>query len=163
MWLWCEKGYLSFDEGSRVERFAAYQDEAQFGAEATRLATRAADEVHRYRLLFPNVYSVCEFYLKRPVMAPGHWTNFHAGVACAMAGNPKEAVRFFDQFLATKGDRPAWLAVAQADAARLKALAVDRVEFRAVIAKRVEHARELQKLPALTLVDFDAANSLQEG
>lgn len=155
MWLWHEKDYLSFDQGNRVERFSAYQDEGQFAAEAARLANRAAEEIQRYRRLFPTVQRVCEFYLGRPAMSPGHWQNFHAGVACAMAGRPNDAIRFFDHFLASKGNRPEWLIVAQADAERLKALATDTVGFRGVVANRVQRTRELQKLPTATVADFD--------
>ena len=157
MWLWCEKGYLSFDEGSRVESFSKFQDHEQFENEALRLAVRAAEEVERYRLLFPTVRRVCEFYLERPVMAPGHWQNFHAAVACAMAGKPDDAVRFFDQFLVPQIDGPEWLILAQADAQRLKELSAHTVEFRAAVAGRVRRARELQKLPPSMVVDFDIA------
>jgi len=160
MWLWCEKDYISFDEGYRIEPFSRFAGQDHFEAEATRLAKRAAEEVQRYRLLFPNVLGVCEFYLGRPVMAPGHWQNFHSGVACAMAGKPRDAVRFFDQFLASKINRPEWLITAQADAERLKELAANTVEFRVVATNRIMRARKLQKLPASTVVDFDAAISL---
>jgi hypothetical protein len=155
MWLWCEKDYISFDQGSRIESFSGFQDQDQFELEASRLAKRAAEEVQRYRLLFPNVHSVCEFYLGQPVMPPGHWQHFHAGVACAMAGKLSDAVRFFDHFLAADGNRPEWLIAAQTDAKRLKALTADTIEFREVITNRVRRARELQKLPTATLVDFD--------
>ena len=157
MWLWSVKNYLSFDEGSRVEAFSKFLDHAQFEVQATRLANRAAEEVRRYRLQFPNIDSVSEFYVGRPSMGPGHWQNFHAGVACGISGKPNEAVRFFDQFLALTGDRPEWLVTAQADAERLKALSADTIQFHTVIANRVRQTRELQKLPCVTTFNFDDA------
>jgi hypothetical protein len=155
MWLWAEKTYISFDEGSRIEAFTAFQDHAQFEIEATRLAKRAASEVQHYRGLFPSVDRVCEFYLERPPNNPGLWQSFHAGVACAMSGKPSEAVRFFDQFLQSKNDRPEWLIAAQTDAEQLRAIATDTLEFRQMVAKRVQHTRELQKLPDAREINFD--------
>src|SRR5262249_16802956 len=37
-WLWQVKGYLSFDEGNRVENFSGFENEAQFADVSDRLA-----------------------------------------------------------------------------------------------------------------------------
>jgi hypothetical protein len=155
MWLWVEKDYVSFDEGNRVEKHAEFQAESQFEAEATRLADRAAEEILRYRRLFDRVEAVGKFYLAQAAAAPGSWKDYHAGVACALSGKTKDAVRFFDRFLSKKNDRPQWLVEAQEDAERLKALAGDRAKFRDVITQRVQATRELQKLPKATKIDFE--------
>ena len=146
MWLWLEKSHLSFDEGYRIERHTKFREPAQFAKEATRLATRAAEEVQRYQKLFPNVESVCEFYLRKNSLNPGDWQAFHAGVASAMSGKAAEADRFFDRFLAERDNRPDWLVAAQADAERLKALAGNTFEFRELVAERVKQTRKLLKL-----------------
>ena len=145
MWLWKEKDYMSFDEGNRVEPFTRFQEESQFEIEAARLTRRAADEVQRYRLLFPTVRSVCEFYLQRPPTNAGNWTTFHAGVACAMAGKPVEARRFFEAFLDFHGELSAWLVRQLADAQQLNTLAADTDSFRRLIASRVIRATGVTK------------------
>ncbi|HEX5245148.1 MAG TPA: hypothetical protein VFW23_17950 [Tepidisphaeraceae bacterium] len=149
------KDYISFDEGHRVESFAGFQNETQFEPEALRLGQRAAAEVQRYRTLFPNVESVCKYYLQRPLKSPRDWQNFHSGVACALAGNLTDAVRFFDLHLIPDPDQPEWFVDRQADAKNLKELAPNLAQFRSTIANRVRRARELQKLPPWAVLDFD--------
>lgn len=160
MWLWHEKDYVSFNEGHRVEPFSAFQDQDQFQAEAVRLATRAAEQVQHYRRLFPNIQRVCEFYLRQRTQPGGYWRNYDAGVACAIAGRPGDAIGFFDLFLEQRVDHPEWLVVEQEDAARLKALALNTQQFRAQAADRIRRTRELQKLPSLATVDFDREFSI---
>ena len=160
MWLWLEKDYIAFNEANRLGSFCRFENQRQFEIEASRLAKRAAQEVERYRLLFPNINSVCDFCLKRPAMPEHHWQTFDAGVACAIAGRPSDAVRFLDRFLTPMVDRPKWLIAAQSDAQKLKELAPNTIEFRELVANRIRRTRELQKLPALADVDFDGAARL---
>jgi hypothetical protein len=156
MWLWIEKDFISFDQGHRVEQFSGFQDDSQFESVATGLAQRAAEEVQRYRQLFTSVSTVGDFYLGQPAANPGDWQNSHAAVACAIAGNATQSIQFFDRFLdSTWDERPEWRIAAEADAVKLKALAVDTSAFRQRIAKRVLRSRELQKLPTLKAVDFE--------
>jgi hypothetical protein len=155
MWLWHEKDHVSFDEGYRIEAHAKFKDPAQFAIEATRLATRAAEEVQRYRQLFPNIERVRQLYLRKQTLSPGNWSTFHAGVACAISGKPAESVRFFDRFLAARDNRPGWLVAAQADAERLRALAGNTLEFRKLMAERVRDTRERQKLSNTREINFD--------
>jgi len=152
-WLWSVQDHLSFDEGNRVEPFSKFTDEIQFKAAARALAERAASEVARYRQLFPNVKSVSDYYLRhKPV---GFWTNFHAGVACALAGRPNQARRFLREVLELRGDDNDWVLEAQTDAERLNLILDDTGIFRNVVAERVLRTRDLQKLPPLSTVDFD--------
>jgi hypothetical protein len=156
MWLWKVKNYISFDEGYRVEPFSGFAGEVQFDAEARRLAERAAEEVRRYRSLFPNISRVCEFYLERPPLNGGHWWNFHSAIACGLAGRPVDAVRFFDCFLHGQVNGPEWLIAARADTEKLKTQVAETIEFRRAISARVRRTREMQRLPALAEIDFDA-------
>ncbi len=89
MWLWFEKDYFSFDCGYRVENLALYQDEAQFAPLAENFARGAADEVARLRSIFPSVQAAARQLAAKP--QKGFWDNFHAGVACGLAGKTAQA------------------------------------------------------------------------
>jgi hypothetical protein len=54
MWLWCVKDYISFDEGYRVGPFSEFRDEPEFEVAADQMAESAAQEISRYRKLFPD-------------------------------------------------------------------------------------------------------------
>jgi hypothetical protein len=153
MWLWGAKDYISFDEGYRVERFLEFRNEMQFEAQAKSLAERAALEVARYRKLFPNVHEVCVHYLRQK--PTGFWPNFHAAVACALAGEGDEARRHFKQVADWDAGNREWFIKEQAEARFLSAIVDDVARFRAVVAERVHLARKLQKLPILKTLNFD--------
>jgi hypothetical protein len=156
MWLWQVKDYWSFDEGSRVEGFVGFQNEDQFAAEAKRLAQRAAEQVQRYRGLFPNVRAVSKYYLEKTPDAPNSWQTFHSGMACALAGRVADAERFFDWYLSKSSSGSAqWFIDSQADAASLRAIVRKQDEFRNTIIDRVKRARTLLKLPELSTISFD--------
>jgi len=151
-WLWQVKDYLSFDQGGPAKPFTGLRDEKQFRAVADQLARQAAEEINRYRRLFPNVDAVYSYYLcHHPT---GFWPNFNAGVACALAGQPKNAQRFFSQVTESKEKVLDWFLAAQADAKQLSALAPDAERFRRAVADRVRRTRELQKLPPVSRIDF---------
>jgi hypothetical protein len=142
-WLWQVKDYLSFDEGSRIEGFTGFENEAQFSTVSDQLAQRAAEEVSRYRKMFTNVNTVADYYHRnRP---DGFWPSFNAAVACASGGLIDEAHGFFSAVIATDDDRD-WALAAKRDAKELDALAADAHRFRTVVEARVQHTRALLKL-----------------
>jgi hypothetical protein len=151
MWLWHVKDFVSFDEGSRVESFSQFEEEAQFQLEAERLATKAADEVSRYRELFPDIKAVADFYIRKPPVI--FWPSFHAAVACAAAGQVKEAERFFKN-VTDFDDKRDWVVAAQAEAVALMSIASRPDEFRAVLVERVQRTRALQRLAPAGSIDF---------
>jgi len=152
-WLWHVNDCLSFDEGGRVEPFSRFRDESQCELVANSLAEQAANEIIRYRKLFPNVHQVCAHYLQR--WPDGFWPSFHAAVACALAGEADQARRLFKQVTDSKEDSRDWVISAQADATQLSLIANDIEHIRHVVTERVQKSRELQKLPALASLDFD--------
>jgi hypothetical protein len=151
MWLWHVKDYISFDEGYRVDSFVEFRDEHQFESAAAQLADRAAKEVARYRALFPNISSVCE-YLLQIELAPG-WPWYDAGIACALVDKRHEARELLKKFTQLK-DTNEFVAAAQEEAERLISL-VGTAQFRELIAEKVRKTREIQKLPELDIVSFE--------
>jgi hypothetical protein len=152
MWLWRVKDYYSFDEGFRVRPFSSFRDEEEFELTAEQLAKKAAQEVNHYRSLFPNVGAVSSYYLShRP---DGFWENFNAAVACALAGRPEDAQRFFNHVTESSDDDRDWVLAAQSDAKHLSAAASHTERFRQAIAERVRRTRELHTLPPVSRVDF---------
>jgi hypothetical protein len=151
-WLWRVKDHVSFDEGSRVRPFCGFRDEQQFGPVAEQMAQSAADEIKRYRSLFPKVSSVCTYYQQhRP---SGFWPTFNAAIACALAGQPEEAQRFFRSVIAEQDDNREWVLTAQNDAKKLSALVPQTEHFRQTIVERIQQTRKLQGLPQVSGVYF---------
>ncbi len=152
MWLWSEKDYFSFDYGSRVENFAPYKDEAQFAPIAENLAQRAAEEVARLRSRFISVQSAAEQLASKSPM--GFWDNFHAGVACGLAGDTTQARRFFGEVAGTDDQRD-W-AQAAASLAREYSIALEDIPgFRVRIETVIRRARELLRLPKVADIVLD--------
>jgi hypothetical protein len=69
MWLWRVQDYISFDEGHRTTRagYIEFGNETQFETTARKLAEWAADEVARFRHLFPNVAVVANYYIENRI------------------------------------------------------------------------------------------------
>jgi hypothetical protein len=150
-WLWQVKNHLSFDEGSRVENFSEFESEDQFSSVSDQLAKRAAQEVTRYRGLFPDVTAVAHHYVqKNPA---DFWSSYNAAVALALSGNSHAAHRFFAAVVATDRD-PEWAVAAAAGAKELHSIAADTGHLRTVVEARVHRTRELLKLPPVA-VRFD--------
>jgi hypothetical protein len=152
MWLWLEKDYFSFDYGYRIQDFVRFEDETQFAPLAETLAQRAADEVGRLRSLFTSVRSAARHLT---VKSPKNlWDNFHAGVACALAGDSDQAHRFFGEVASTDDQRD-W-AQAAASLAREYSLALkDLAGFRARIQAVIHRARGLLRLPEIADIALD--------
>ena len=146
--------HFSFDCNSdyRIEKFALYEDEAQFAPLAENLARRAAEEVARLRSLFPSVQATARHLAAKS--PKGFWGNFHAGVACGLAGKTAQARRFFREFAATD-EQQDW-AIAAAALAREYSLAIPALpEFRLRIEAVIRRARELLRLPAVADVELE--------
>lgn len=153
MWLWQEKGYLSFDVGYRVEEFSEFCSEAQFGVVARSLSERAAHEVARYRRLFPSIYGVCSYYSRHsPVEL---WPTFDAAIAFAIAGDIGAAKRLFGKAIRGEQDDRDWVKAARAKASNLCAIVDDAPRFRITVEATVHRTRELLKLPALSSLSFE--------
>ena len=155
MWLWVVKDYISFDEGYRVEGFHDFQDEQQFGTEAMCLAARAAQEVTRYRALFPTVRDVADYYQRHSPEVG--WPSYHAAIACALSHRVDEARRLFHRFTYPADTLNEFVAAAQAEAEQLSELAGDAGQFERVISEKVQRSRQLQRLPTIPEFNFGTA------
>ncbi len=82
------------------------------------------------------------------------WTTFNAAIACALAGEPEKAQRFFESVLMLQDNSAEWVLAAQADAKELSAVAPQTEQFRHMVAERIHRTRELQRLPRVSQVDF---------
>jgi hypothetical protein len=151
-WLWNVKSYISFDEGSRVSGFQPFESREQFDPIAEKLAQDAANEVMRYRKLFPTVQSVSDYYSSKTL--PTGWPSFNAAVAHGFSGRIEQAAMLLNHWGRVGEDAPEWLKAAQQDGKQLSVIVSDQMQFRKLISERVAKARELHKLPAIEEISF---------
>ncbi len=154
-WLWNVKSYISFDEGSRVSGFHPFVSTTQFGPKAEKLAQDAANEVTRYRELFPTVQSVSDYYSRKTL--PSGWPSFNAAVAHGFSGRIEQAARLLNHWGNVGEDAPEWLKAAQRDGKELSAIVSDQVQFRKLTSERVAKARKLLDLPAIEEINFEGS------
>jgi len=151
-WLWHEKDYISFDEGYRVDGFSQFVDEAQFSAIASDLVKRAAEEVNRFRVLFPNVHAVARHLAQKS--SKGIWDEFNVGIASALSGDMATARSFLNAVAATNDSRD-WAKAAAAVAGKYCEELGNAQEFQRAIKDVVRRTRQLLRLPELVEITFD--------
>ena len=88
-WLWYEKDYFSFDDGSRVESFQEFESVEQFAQSARILAERAKDEVLKLRQRFSSLRVTLKHLCN--TTTNDIWSNYHAGVCAALVGDVRTA------------------------------------------------------------------------
>src|SRR5690349_2948991 len=54
-WLWQVRDYFAYDVGGRISSFVHFDNSEQFGVVAEAFAYKAAEEIKRYRKMFPDV------------------------------------------------------------------------------------------------------------
>lgn len=153
-WLWVDKDYLSFDDGSRIASFIEYRDDAQFQTATDQLAQQAADEVQRRRTQFPDISKVAEYYRARANLQS--WDLLHAGVACGLSGMKDDAARFLRDLAGSKVNVD-WERELVALARHYQIQVNDRDYFRSIILEVIRKARVKLKLPDTKTIDFDHA------
>jgi hypothetical protein len=151
MWLWRPKDYFSYDVGGRVAPFTAFQSEEQFQITAEEMAMKSAEEVIRYRGLFPNVMSVCDYYLQQK--SRDFWQDFDAAIACVLSCEMKKAGLLFSKVIDSDIETD-WAKKARLDAIKLREIAKTYTSFRQAIIERVIQTRALQKLATIEHVDL---------
>jgi hypothetical protein len=145
MWLWYEKDYFSFDDGHRVEDFAPFEDEAQFFPIAEGLARRAAQEVMRYRALYPSVHAAAQH------LAAKHPKSFWGLPRCGGMWSFWQCGRcrgFFAEIAGTD-DRRDWAQAAASLADAYASTLEDLITFRRRFKEVVSRARRLLRLEEL--------------
>jgi hypothetical protein len=150
-WLWRPKDYFSYDVGGRVANFIAFQSEEQFQIAAEGMVTKSAEEVIRYRRLFPSIMSVCDYYLQQE--SRQFWQDFDAAIACALSREMKKADLLFSKVIESDEEID-WVKKARLDAIQLRELAKTYSSFRQTIIERVMQARTLQKLATIEHVEL---------
>jgi hypothetical protein len=151
-WLWFEKKYLSFDYGYRLGGFVSFEDEAQFARVAENLAESAANEIRRLRSLFDTVSSAAKHLAARPERT--FWNDFHAGVACGLAGETRLARRAFRKVTSDDDDSD-WVKAAVALAQSYSLAVEDLASFRSKIQTVIHRARVLLRLPEVANIVLD--------
>ena len=108
MWLWRpgDDHYVYFELGHRVEGLVVFESEDQFEPEARRLATRAADELQRYRSAIPDLAAAAKILRREAMMRRGWWPRWDAALAHALLGEHEEAARLFRKVAESGDDRP---------------------------------------------------------
>jgi hypothetical protein len=157
--LWHDRDWLAYAVGGRLresrgpEIWADFSSEEQFAAEARRLATRAADEVARFRSRFSTLRDWADELTRT---ANGHfWPQFDAGVACALVGRKSEAHQWFERVYTSKGDDRDWVLAAQGRAREFDVLLADGQELRSEISQIVRRFRIALKLDPDVELTFD--------
>jgi hypothetical protein len=145
MWLWNEKDYFSFDVGYRVAHHVPYENDDQVGSESLRLARLAADEIVKYRTMFPSIDSAAA-YLREHVNAGNQWSLFNAAVACAYVGDTCGSTGHFGKLMQLSADFP-WQKDLQRRASQLATEVRDNQAFRRSIEESIASTRQLLKLP----------------
>lgn len=148
MWLWRRTDHLSFDYGSRVEGFAEYRTEADFGRRIAAVADRAAAEVLRYRVQFPDIAAV--WRILGPDGSLGGWKQYHAAVAGALAGDRGGAEAYLDGLSSPGGEDPEWLRDLRSWAHELRLLLPHPPVLRARLDAVIRESRVALKLPEWT-------------
>jgi hypothetical protein len=96
-WLWIEKDYWSFDEGGRVENFKEYRDETTFLYSAFHLASRAAEEVKKYRNQFTNLKNAADYLTAKK--NKNVWDLLDTSIACELAGYFQDSTKYFSELI----------------------------------------------------------------
>jgi hypothetical protein len=132
MWLWKpgDAHTVYFGLSHRIEGFVAFESEQQFEPEARRLATRAAEEIERYRSELSDIAAAAAILRREASEKPG-WPAWYAAVALALAGDTVEAARHFRRVAESDDDRDWWrpikaIAARLEDAVRAAPAAVER-------------------------------------
>jgi hypothetical protein len=144
MWLWHEIDHWSFDVGYRVGDFKTFRNKAQFEREATDLATRAGQQVEKYRRLFASIETAAD-YLVCHCDGGSPWGRYHAGVACGLTGRVAESSRWIDQFL-EQARRAGWSAPLLRCPERLRTFIGSTAGFRLAIEQTVATTRAALRL-----------------
>jgi hypothetical protein len=145
MWLWNEKDYFSFDVGYRVDHHVRYESDDQFESESLRLARLAADEVVKYRRMFPTIDSAAS-YLREHANPSNQWSLFNTAVACGYVGDTAASSRYFKKLIQQNADFP-WEKKLRQRCAQLANEVRDNQAFARIIEGSIARTRQLLKLP----------------
>jgi hypothetical protein len=143
---WYPQDHLSFDIGYREAGFVEYESDEQFEAEAQGFAELAKTKVLEIREQLCSPVSVKEHVASflqghRPTL----WGEFHQGMSCILAKEPKEAICYFNQVLNNPHDTE-WAIELKEFTSKLIALIESRDDTLLFIDEIVNKSRALKKL-----------------
>jgi HPt (histidine-containing phosphotransfer) domain-containing protein len=138
--------HLSFDLGDRVENFHPYENESQFDAVATSLATRAVVEVKSLDSRLASFSATAEALLPET----SWWRPYHRAIALALAGESDAARTLFQRVRSdVKPASPSWVQDLSECCAELEQLLLQEPRFRDRVVELINARRQGLKLPPL--------------
>lgn len=146
MWMWQPGGHWAFNESRRVDAFCEYQDEAQFSAAMTRLATLGASETLKQRQQFDSIDTAARYVIQEST--PCFWQRYHAAVFASISGDRQTARIFLEAVLAEPAVTP-WMTEVHAKAIHLSEHLSSIEDARALVAEDVRQTRAQLSLAVL--------------
>jgi hypothetical protein len=135
-WLWCEKDFLSFDDGYRVGGFVELECMDQFAADMERLAMQAGAELQQLRLRYASLDSTAQYLHEK--VDPGIWDHYHAAIACGLTGRIHDSRAHFSEVANCSEENSAWVQELQRTSQGLENSVLDRESFRAAVEGRLD-------------------------
>lgn len=142
-WLWVDRNYFAYDIGERTGSFVAFQTEEQFKTDVQKIGNRAVEIVGQYRQKFPSIESVAHHLAGK--WRKDHWDLYHAGIACGLNGQKKQAIKFFNE-LTQKSCQYDWEKNLNQKAAQLARILQDGAEIQESINTTVIETRKQLRL-----------------
>lgn len=143
--LWQQTDGITFDFGYRKEEFADFRNEAQFAAEADKLAKRAAEELTILRQRLPHPTAVHSLSPRNTGQA---WIDrYHRGISHALDGQVDKAIFIFESLVNPVSTE--WIDPRVETYAQLLALLHDLDDFKHRITEMIHKQREALRLPVI--------------
>jgi hypothetical protein len=152
-WLLYEGNSNAFNVGHRVDvPFAEFTEGSDFEREMTVFASRASDEVLRYRDVFSTLHKAADYY--RNKQSTFIWDKYFSGVILGLCDEIAEARRFLGAVV-SEATSPLWQRALAQRATDLMALLSDRSAFRSSVTGIVLRTRSIGVLPDVEDVRFE--------
>lgn len=145
-WLWSANGYLSFNEGHRVEDFRSFVDSESFEQSARELADLAKEEILGLRNRFSSLDATAAYLTSKPIREGDLWSHFHAGVSAGLMGWAEKAKAFLESAIAVEEQDAEWVHSLKLHCTNLLLVVDDIQAFRRLVRANVAHGRAVLKL-----------------
>ncbi|WP_341919429.1 hypothetical protein [Hydrocarboniphaga effusa] len=145
-WLWSMKGFLSFDDGYRVEDFREFTGADDFAHAASQLAERAKEETLKLRSRFTSIEATATYLGSKEARDIDIWAHFHAGVSAGLAGWPDRARERLEAALGAAERDAEWVHALKRHCVSLLRAVDDTEAFRHQVRDNVARERQSLKL-----------------
>lgn len=153
-WLWYAKGFLSFDDGYRVDSFTSAEDLKGFESALDAVAARARQEVLVFRQRFSTLHACAQYLNNKETRSIDIWGHYHAGVSSGLAGWSAVSERRLRAALSVEERDAEWVHNLKAECDRLLSLVSDAQAFRNHVSDAVSVSRVALKLKPIAEVTF---------